>query len=80
VLLVKLAESLGLSPTELLKHLGPAFKTMLGGQGACCRCKATPQAEEGTAQNRRASLKIEHSAHRRAGSQFQSDERLPAQG
>ena len=47
MLLVKLAESLGLSPTELLKHLGPAFKTMLGGQGACCRCKATPQAEEG---------------------------------
>ena len=34
MLLVKLTESSGLSPAELLKHLGPAFKTMLSGQGA----------------------------------------------
>jgi outer membrane biosynthesis protein TonB len=39
VLLGKLAESLGLSPTELLKHLGPAFKAMLSGQGASAGAK-----------------------------------------
>jgi len=47
VLLVKLAESLGLSPAELLKHLGPAFKTLLSGQGASAGAKPRRKPKKG---------------------------------